>query len=99
MNTTLDQVEEVLDTQEEIPDQPIGCFHITRRDYKKAKKVRKMLAVDAPGIAGTAILNTPIKAAPRVRKNRMYAITTAGEPILEINLKTGQISFVGAQYD
>jgi len=79
---------------EDVPNEPIAAFHITARDRKKAYKVRKMLALDAPGDAGEYIRNVPIKVAPKVPKNRMYAMMPAGIPVLEINLKSGEIQFV-----
>ena len=78
---------------EDVPNEPISAFYITGRDRKKAKRVRKMLALDAPGDAGEHIRNVPIKVMPRIRKNRMYAITPSGAPVLVINLKSGELSF------
>ena len=85
---------EALPATEDVPNEPIGAFHVTARDRKKASKVRKMLALDAPGDAGKYIKNVPIKVVPRIRKNQMFAVTTAGQRILEINLKSGEIRFV-----
>jgi hypothetical protein len=79
---------------EDIPNEPITAFHITGRDRKKAIRVRALLAMDAPADVGPTIRNVPIKVMPKIQKNRMLAITGRGVPLLEINLKSGQISFV-----
>lgn len=78
---------------EEVPKEPIGAFHVTSRDQKKAIKVRKMLAMDAPATAGEHIRNTPIKVMPKIQKNRMFAVMLNGTPVLEINLKSGELRF------
>jgi len=79
--------------EEEVPQSQIGYFYITARDKNKAVRVRKMLSKDAPGESGKAIFNTPIVPMARIQKNRMYAVTHTGEPVLVINLKTGAIEF------
>ena len=78
---------------EDVPNEPVAAFYITARDRKKAYKVRKMLALDAPAEAGEHIRNVPIKVMPRIQKNRMYAITPSGAPVLVINLKSGELKF------
>ena len=83
----------VLPEPEEVPNEPIAAFYITARDRKKAKRVRKMLALDAPAESGEHIKRVPIKVMPRIQKNRMYAITSSGAPVLAINLKSGEIKF------
>lgn len=80
--------------QEAGPDEVIAEFHVGRRDYKKAKKMRAFLAADAPALVGDTIIRVPIEFQPRIRKNRMYAVAGTGERILEINLKSGEINFV-----
>lgn len=85
------------DTDPEAPGKAIWAFYITARDINKAKRMRKHLAQAAPGAAGKAFLQTPIKVMPKVEKNRMYAVDSYGKPELVINLKTGSVDFVGEE--
>lgn len=80
----------------DVPNTPIVAFHVTARDRKKARRMRAALAADAPAYIAVSFINTPIIAQPKIRKNRMYAIASDGTPILEINLKSGQLDFIDA---
>lgn len=87
------ELDDLLDDND-IPDVPIWEFHITARDSKKAKRMRELLADNAPGTMGKAFRKTPIKITPRVQKNRMFAVDKNGKRQLCINLKTGEVAFV-----
>jgi uncharacterized protein YPO0396 len=84
--------EEDVETME-AENQAIWQFWICSRDGKKARRVRKQLADNAPGGSGKAIRETPIRIKPRMIKNRMLAVNARGEPVLMVNLKSGQLSF------